>query len=50
MAPENFLLLTIKYQGNIKIAIIKILYIPRKPGKGMDSSPPLANRPFESLI
>ena len=39
MAPEKFLLLIITYQGNIKIKIIKILYIPTKPGKGMDRSP-----------
>ena len=46
---EKFLLLIITYQGNIKTAKNNILYIPAKPGNGMDISPLLINYPFDFL-
>ena len=36
--PEKFLLDKMRYQRNIKRAIIKILYNPLRPGNGMDKS------------
>ena len=43
---EKFLLLRMTYQGNIKTAIINILYNPIKPGKGMHIPLSLVNCPL----
>ena len=37
------------YQGNIKTAMINILYNPIKPGKDMHTHPSLVNCPVEFL-